>query len=598
VAKLVGSVQATLCAALVDEWWRCGVRHAVVCPGSRSTPMALALAADGRLRLQVRLDERSAAFVALGIGLESGQPAVLCTTSGTAAAEVHPAVVEAHQARVPLIVVTADRPPELHGVGAPQTIDQRGLFAGALRYECDPGVPTVDLAHTWRSLGARLAAEAVAGPLGPGPVHLNLPLRDPLDGEPGALPGGRPNGRPWHEVLPGRHALEPAVAGRLSELVRAARRPLLVAGARSGRPSHLLEAAASLGWPLLADPRSGARSLGGNDDPVVVAAADAILRHRPSAERLRPDLAVVLGEAPASKVVGGWLDGAAGAGGTTVLVDPWGEWRDPGRKADLVLRAGPDEVLDALRAAAPNGAAAGWLEAWRRAEAVAQSALRAAFEELCASGELTEPAIARGVAGHPGVRTVVVASSMPIRDLEWFSEPRAGYPTVLANRGANGIDGVVSTACGVAASVAGRGREAAVVGLVGDLAFLHDLSALVELGAPAARPPGLVVVDNGGGGIFSYLPQATSVDRGRFELLFGTPPASSVADLAGAAGWEVTEARDAESLDRGLDHLAGQLAVGGAAALVCHTDRRRSVEVHEALHAAVAAALDGELRAP
>ncbi|HLI44597.1 MAG TPA: 2-succinyl-5-enolpyruvyl-6-hydroxy-3-cyclohexene-1-carboxylic-acid synthase [Acidimicrobiales bacterium] len=598
MAKLVGSVQATFCAALVDEWWRCGVRHAVICPGSRSTPMALALAADGRLRLQVRLDERSAAFVALGIGLESGRPAVLCTTSGTAAAEVHAAVVEAHQARVPLIVVTADRPPELHGVGAPQTIDQRGLFAGALRYECDPGVPTIELVRTWRSLGARLAAEAVAGPSGPGPVHLNLPLRDPLDGEPGALPAGRPNGRPWHEVHPGRHVLEPAGAGRLAELVRAARRPLLIAGARSGRPGHLSRAAASLGWPLLADPRSGARSLGGNGDPVVVAAADAILRHRPSAERLCPDLVVVLGEASASKVVGGWLDGAAGAGATTVLVDPFGEWRDPGRKADLVLRAGPDEVLDALCACAPNGAPAGWLDAWRRAEAVAQSALGAAFEELRASGELTEPAIARGVARHPGVGTVVVASSMPIRDLEWFSEPRAGYPAVVANRGANGIDGVVSTACGVAASVAGAGREAAVVGLVGDLAFLHDLSALVELGAPAARPLGLVVVDNGGGGIFSYLPQATSVDRDRFELLFGTPPASSVADLAGGAGWEVTEARDAEGLERGLDHLAGQLAGDRAAALVCHTDRQRSVEVHEALHAAVAAALDGELRAP
>jgi 2-succinyl-5-enolpyruvyl-6-hydroxy-3-cyclohexene-1-carboxylate synthase len=591
----VGSLQATFCATLVDEWVRCGVSHAVVCPGSRSTPMALALAADGRIRLQVRLDERSAAFVALGIGLESGLPAVLCTTSGTAAAEVHAAVVEAHQARVPLLVVTADRPPELHGVGAPQTIEQHGLFAGALRWECDPGVPTGDLVHTWRSFGARCAAEALAAALGPGPVHLNLPFRDPLDGEPEALPAGRPGGRPWHEVHPGRHALEPAVAGSLSQLVRSARRPLLVAGARSGRRGHLSEVAASLGWPLLADPRSGARSLGGAGDPVVVAAADAILRHGPSAERLHPDLVVVLGEAWASKVVAGWLDRAAATGATAILVDPWGEWRDPGREADLVLRAGPDEVLDALCTATPAGAEVGWRDAWRQAEAVAQAALGDVLSELSSCGELTEPAIARAVAGHPAVETVVVASSMPVRDLEWFSEPRAGYPRVLANRGANGIDGVVSTACGAAASLAGRGG--AVVGLVGDLAFLHDLSALVELGSKAAPPLGLVVVDNGGGGIFSFLPQATSVDGDRFELLFGTPPASSVADLAAAAGWQVTDVRDAGSLERGLGHLAGQLAGGGPAALICRTDRRRSVEVHEALHAAVAAALDDELRA-
>src|SRR3984957_11313672 len=183
------SVQATFAATLVDEWARGGVTDAVICPGSRSTPMALALAA--RLRVHVRLDERSAGFFALGLSMANGGPTVICVTSGTAAAELHAAVVEAHQGRVPLIVCTADRPPELHHVGASQTIDQVGLFTTSTRWACDPGVPDASVARTWRPLAARAVAEALDGPFGPGPVHLNLAFRDPLVGEPGPLPPGR-----------------------------------------------------------------------------------------------------------------------------------------------------------------------------------------------------------------------------------------------------------------------------------------------------------------------------------------------------------------------------------------------------------------------
>ena len=202
------SVQATFAATLVDEWVDAGVTDAVVCPGSRSTPLALALAA--RLRVHVRLDERSAGFFAIGLAMASGTPTVLCVTSGTAAAELHPAVVEAHQGRVPLIVCTADRPPELHHVGASQTIDQVGLFTTSTRWFCDPGVPEESQAASWRPLAARAVAEARDGPLGPGPVHLNLAFREPLIGSAGPLPARRApslvRSRPGRAVLDGRSA--------------------------------------------------------------------------------------------------------------------------------------------------------------------------------------------------------------------------------------------------------------------------------------------------------------------------------------------------------------------------------------------------------
>ena len=208
MSNVAEDTAAAFCATLVDEWHRSGVRHAVVCPGSRSTPMALALVRHGGLRVSVRLDERGAGFFAVGLALATQRPAVLLTTSGTAAAElpaaveVHSAVVEAHQARVPLIVCTADRPPELYDVGAPQTIDQRHLYGRAVRWFADLGVPDEAARPSWRSFASRAVAEAERGQGGPGPVHLNLPFREPLMGRAGELPAPRSAGRPWHEVAP------------------------------------------------------------------------------------------------------------------------------------------------------------------------------------------------------------------------------------------------------------------------------------------------------------------------------------------------------------------------------------------------------------
>ena len=291
------SVQATFSATLVDEWARLGVTDAVVCPGSRSTPLALPLA--DRLRIHVRLDERSAGFFALGLAMASGRPTVVCVTSGTAAAELHPAVVEAHHARVPLIVCTADRPPELHDTGAPQTIDQRGLYGSATRWTSLPGVATEGQEATWRPLAARAFAEATDGPSGPGPVHLNLEFREPLIGAATALPAGSgPVVVPCGGSGPASSthaALEPLQG-----------RGIIIAGRAGSQPPEfagVLALADRLGWPVLADPLSGGRVEG------TIAAADAIVRTEPPL----PECVVLLGAPWLSRALGTYVADAARA---------------------------------------------------------------------------------------------------------------------------------------------------------------------------------------------------------------------------------------------------------------------------------------------
>ena len=568
-------VAATFCATLVDEWARGGVREAVVAPGSRSTPMALALAADERIRVHVHHDERAAGFTALGIGLESGRPAVVLTTSGTAAVELHPSVVEADAACVPLLVVTADRPPELHDVGAPQTIDQTHLFGRAPRWFVDPGVPTGVAADTWRSLASRAVAEATTGPAGPGPVHLNLPFREPLIGRPGALPAGRAEDRPWHTTIGRRAAIDRLGAEALAQHLDADR-GVIVAGSEAGDPDVVLALARATGWPVLADPRSGCRV----PDPSVVAAFDAILRHAGTAAVLRPDVVLHLGSLPASRVLWEW---SIASGATVVAVDRHGRWFDPARRAAHVLHADPTAAASALvQLLGGRPAEPAWAEAWSSAEALAQGAIAATLD---AHIDITEPGVARTlIATLPDEATLVVSSSMPVRDVEWFGAPRTGV-TILANRGANGIDGVLSTAVGVALA-AGDGRP--TVAFVGDVAFLHDSNALIGV---AAREIDLtiVVIDNDGGGIFSFLPPASSLPEDRFEQLFGTPHGVDLRVLAAAHGLMTVEPAGAAEVGPAL---TASIAAGGVRLLLATTDRNANVAVHDEVHAAVAAALD------
>jgi 2-succinyl-5-enolpyruvyl-6-hydroxy-3-cyclohexene-1-carboxylate synthase len=586
--------------ALVDEWARAGVNDACVAPGSRSAPLALALAADDRFRVHVHLDERSAGFFALGTAKASGTPAVVVCTSGTAAANFHPAVLEAHHARTPLLVCTADRPPELRDTGAGQTVDQIALYRGAVRWFCEVGVPEdrPQAARSWRSVAARAVAEALGPPAGP--VHLNLAFREPLvpTGAPLVDAPGRPDGRPWTTVTRAQRVPNAATVARLAASVREHRRGLVVAGWGSGTSPDAVDAFASAaGWPVLADPISCLRA--GRHD---VSTYEALLRAPGFADRHRPEIVLRLGAAPTSKTLTSWLDDDV----PQALVDPDGAWLDPGRGASerLAVDAEPllTAVTDALAAVAPGpvGAEEGagatrsaptaerragrdapsrWLRSWLEAERVA----RAALDDLLDGWEpLFEGRVARDVVDVvPDGSTLVVASSMPVRDVEAFARPRSGV-RFLANRGVNGIDGFVSTALGAAARSSGP-----VVALLGDLCLLHDANGL--LGA-ADRGIDLtfVVLDNDGGGIFSFLPQAALPEH--FELLFGTPHGIDLATLATAHGLAAERVEKAGDLAPTLRRV---LAAGGVRLVIVPTDRADNVARHREAWAAVAAALDG-----
>ena len=579
------NVQASFAATLVDEWARAGVREVVVSPGSRSSPLTLAILDDERLTVHLRLDERSAGFFAIGCSRGSGRPVVVVTTSGTAAAEVHAAVIEADLAGVPLIICTADRPPELHAVGAPQAVDQNQLFGSAVRFFLDPGVPDEAARPHWRSIASRLVAEATAGPRGPGPVHANLRFREPFGGAPDDLPPGREAGAPWHEIdRPLGVAL--GTVERLAGAIAAAERGLIIAGAGAGSPQPIFDLARALAWPVLAEPRAWPR----RPRPGLVAASDAVLRSPAAAAYLRPDVVVHLGAPHLSRVLNEWIATSAAAGTRHILIDPYGAFRDPQRVAATIFTGDPGLLLSGVLAdlaahkVRPRSTSS-FLQHWLSADAAALEAIAAVLEK---QEHLSEPEVARLVVETlPPAAALVVAASMPMRDLEWFVPPREEAPTVFANRGANGIDGTASTILGVAATFSGP-----VVGLLGDLAFLHDLSGLVFGTAERVPDATLVVIDNGGGGIFSLLPYTAAIERSRFERAFGTPQAPEVARVASALGATVHEPKDAAAL---RDFLQRAVQSPGIDVIVIRTDRADNAALHGALGTAAAEAVDHEL---
>jgi 2-succinyl-5-enolpyruvyl-6-hydroxy-3-cyclohexene-1-carboxylate synthase len=520
----------------------------------------LAISLAQGLRAHIRLDERSAAFYALGLAMASGRPTVICVTSGTAAAELHPAVVEAHHARVPLIVCTADRPPEMRDTGAPQTIEQSGLYGSAVRWAVTPGVPAEGQKATWRPLAVRAFSEALQGPTGPGPVHLNLEFREPLTGEAAALPV-----RLGPRVVVNREASGKQPVACLTEPLEG--RGMIVVGGlmpESPRPGRVSALAERLGWPVMADPRSGSRVAG------TIAAADSIVRtHPPLAESI-----VVLGAPWLSRALGDYIADSARAGARVIVVDPWRQWSDPSRVATEFHFVPVDPWLTAaLEGAQPCDPQ--WLASWRLREQRAQAAIDATL-----GSDLSEPQVARSVhryAARTGA-TLFASASMPIRDLEWYATAQETPPRVLANRGVNGIDGVVSTAIGVSTCDSGQ----PTIALLGDLAFLHDVSGLVNL---PEVPCTFVVVDNGGGGIFSFLPQAGSLQTDVFEQLFGTPPTSDLGAVARGFGLPVHEVTSLSQLEPALAMPAPALV------RVMVPGRAHNVAVHEAINQAVRLAL-------
>lgn len=560
-----------LLRALVDELARCGMRHAVTAPGSRNTPIVLTLAREPRLHTHSHIDERAAGFFALGAAKAAALPVAVTCTSGTAVANLLPAVIEAHEASVPLIVLTADRPPELRDIGAGQTIDQLKLFGDAVKWfaELDLSEATPERLRWIRAVACRAYFTAMQGR--PGPVHLNLPLREPLvlDGplaDERAGGGGRPDGAPWVTVA------QATPGGTIAPAPSIPARTVIVAGElydRGAAGPRLAELADRAGVPLLADPLSGARR-----GPAAIAAYDLILRDAATAASLRPELVVRIGALPTSKPLRTWLAGLDDVRQVTYTPDT--AWSDP--SSVLAERTvGPIETLLDLLEAAAFTVPADWLSRWQTADA----AVAAAIEPELARSGLSEPVVARLLAARlPPDATLFIAASMPIRDIEEFAAARDDGPRMLANRGANGIDGTVSAAFGVAAAQAGP-----VVLLIGDVALAHDLGGLLA-GRRTGTKLTIVLINNDGGGIFHFLPIASQTDV--FEQHVATPPGLDFTRAATLYGLDHTRPVTLAALDVALTRsLRGERST----LIELRTERVANRQLHAAVEAAALTAL-------
>jgi 2-succinyl-5-enolpyruvyl-6-hydroxy-3-cyclohexene-1-carboxylate synthase len=633
-----------LLRAFVDELARCGMRAACTSPGSRCAPLVLTLARERRLRCFSHVDERCAGFFALGLGKASATPVAVACTSGTAAAELLPAAIEAHEARVALLLLTADRPPELRENGAGQAIDQLKLFGSAAKWFFEVGVhdASAERLRWLRTLACRAYWTASEGR--PGVVHLNFALREPLVVD-GPLPGdetGRPDGRPyvgppsgsarWQddgtgdavEDRAGQTAGPAGADERLAELVGAARRGVVVAGRHerhyggaSADPERTSPGVGSLGeaaaafceavaWPLLADPLSGARR-----GAAAIAHYDALLRDHGFRSSHRPDLVLRVGDLPVSKPLRTWLAGLTDV--RQVALDPERAWQDPASALSDSLALEPAAALRRLGAAvdgpdAISQSGADWLSGWRSGDELAAEAILATLRAGAeAGGALTEPAVAAELGVLlPEAATLFVASSLPVREIETFWPVRADPPRVLCNRGANGIDGTVSSAFGAAALARGP-----VVLLIGDVALAHDIGALL-----AASRLGLeltiVLLDNGGGGIFDFLPvsrapmgheleadpapdgrSASEESEGRssrdiYTHHVATPTGLDFAKAAALYGLSHERVGDLPAFRAALERA---FALGGSGIIEIDGGRAANVELHEQVWGAVSRGL-------
>jgi 2-succinyl-5-enolpyruvyl-6-hydroxy-3-cyclohexene-1-carboxylate synthase len=590
--------------AFVDELARCGLHDACTSPGSRCTPLVLALANDQRLKCHSHVDERCAGFFAVGLAKASARPVAVTCTSGTAVAELLPAVVEAREARVPLIVLSADRPPELREVGAGQTIDQLKIFGGFAKWFFEVGTHDASAERTrWmRTLACRAFWTALEGR--PGVVHLNFPLREPLVCEemPSPAGGGRPHGIPFVS-RPAQSFDATAAARSLRDLIGSAERGVLVAG-RHERGTPLAQAAAAFctmaGWPLLADPMSGARR-----GDAAIAHYDALLREPRFAREHAPEVVVRVGDLPVSKPLRTWLAGLADT--RQIVLDPERAWQDPATVVSDSLAAEPAATLSALTrmletsSATPgpsevptssgrsdaiesgaSGADPDWLGSWRSAD---ERAAEAILGVLAASG-CSEPAVATELGVLlPQEATLFVASSMPVRDIETFWPVRADPPRVLCNRGANGIDGTVSGAFGAAAAERGP-----VVLLIGDVALAHDIGGLLAAKRLDLKLT-IVLLDNEGGGIFDFLPVAESPmaqQDGLYTRHIATPTGLDFAQAAALYGLSHETVTDVAAFRAALEHA---LAEPGSAMIEVRGERGANVELHRRVWSAVGGAL-------
>jgi len=599
--------------AFVDELRRAGLGHVVICPGSRSTPLALTFASARAFRIWMHLDERSAAFFALGIAKRLGQPVALLCTSGTAAANFLPALVEARLTHVPLLVLTADRPPELRDCGAPQAIDQNHLYGTHVKWYAETALPEAsnESLRYIRTIACRAIALAKLIPAGP--VHLNMPLREPLTPAPiptQPLPPaserdplawrGRGGNRPYTEIHQGWHT-KPGADGLIWEVLKKlvdSSRGLIIVGPQtnSDLAGPLLQLAYELNYPILADPLSQMR--GCTSQYEVITGYDAFLRNEHFSARYKPQFVLRFGALPTSKQLLLYLKQHAQCC-EQIIIDEYHGWEEPAQLAAHVLYTGALSFCQELSALLNDlkndpGDREGWrilkdpdilqerenwTETWRKADEVTYRALSAAITNL---PEPFEGRVFTELAELlPEGALLYAGNSMPVRDMDTFFWPHHVL-RCLGNRGANGIDGVVSSALGASAV---EDLASPVVLVVGDLSFFHDLNGLL-----AARLHGLslvvVLINNNGGGIFSFLPQAAYPEH--FEQLFGTPTGLDFRPVVEMYGGKFTRIADWATF---RDAVRAGLATGGLRVIEVPTGRESNVRMHRQLWQVVARAL-------
>lgn len=576
--------------AFVDELARSGVGHACLCPGSRSTPLAVALARHPRIRTWVHLDERSAGFFALGMARALRRPVALVSTSGTAAANFLPAVVEARYARVPLLVLTADRPPELWEWGAHQTVDQTRLYGGHVKWSVN--LPPPEAGDGPVRYVRLLACRAVATALDPpaGPVHLNFPFREPLVPLPvpqdlaAARPRehpeawwGREGDRPYARVHPSPRVPDPGAVAEVARGLEGVEEGLILCGPQDDPdfPAAVADLARRLGYPLLADPLSQVRC-GGHDRSLVVDAYDAFLRDEEVAVALSPKVVLRFGAVPVSRPLLEFLQRHPHA--RHILVDEAPGWRDPLHLASEAVWAEPALFCRALASALPERRGpTPWARRWRRLNGRVREALAQQVEarDLPFEGRVFWE-LARLL--PPGA-VLFAGNSMPVRDLDAFYPSSPTPVRFLANRGASGIDGVLSSALGVSAVHPGP-----LVLVLGDLSFYHDMNGLLM-----ARRYGLkatiLVLNNDGGGIFSFLPQASYPEV--FEEYFGTPHGLTFRAAAELYGLDYARAETWEGLRR---EVLRALNAPGTAVVEVPGHRARNAQLHREVWRAAAEA--------
>lgn len=548
-----GETHFAYIGAFVDELACAGVRDVCYAPGSRSTPLAVMLARHPDIRMWMHLDERSASFFALGMAKASRRPVGMVCSSGTAAANFYPAVIEARYSRIPLIVMTADRPPELQDVGAPQTIDQNRLFGEHPRWFANVALPesTPEMVRYARTIAGRAVSEAMSDPAGA--VHLNFPFREPLmPVEPEETPiDVVDRGRSHFRAVQAPGEPDPATVESLGNELAGLPRGLIVCGPQDDPKlgSSVVELGRALGYPVLADPLSLVRT-GPHYDEIIIDSYDAFLKDPSVCEMLQPQVIIRFGAMPTAKPF--LLYAQRFPKSWSILVDGGDGWNDPALLSNDVIHADPVRFCRAMSLVVSENwcdSPSGWLEDWM---AIDQSTRRTLTTEIDREETLFEGRIFQELARIlPEQSTLYAGNSMPVRDMDTFFPASDSYIQMLSNRGANGIDGVVSSALG--ASTVSSGPTVLVIG---DISFYHDMNGLLaaklhELDAT------IVLVNNDGGGIFSFLPQAAHPEH--FEALFGTPhgidfaPVADLYDLAytRVASWDAFDGAVRDSIESG-----------------------------------------------